>query len=248
MTVSSREFPETRKAQLFDGLSETNLQKILSFSVIREYKPMKLLVQQGDMPEAMYLLLEGNIKTLRFNENGEEATIRMLGAGDTCMEAVLFMGGPSPISAQTLTNCRILMIPAGIVRLHVLEDAQFALNIIRIVTRHYKNAMHQIDAMSIKSSLQRVGYYFLTKHLESGHDNLEFTLPFKKQTIASYLGMTPETFSRTLKQMKSMGIDVGDDFIRMKDAFSLCHFCDSDTAALCSRHDQVDCKSCPLHS
>ncbi len=241
-----KDFTDTKKPQLFDGLAEDSLQKILAHSLIQDFDAAQLLVQQGDVPEGVYLVIEGSVKTLRLNEDGEEATIRMLEAGDTCMEAVLFMGGPSPISVQTLTKCKLLMIPERVVRSHVLNDAQFAVNILRIATHHYKNAMHQIDAMQIKSPLQRIGYYFLNKHLEAGHENLEFTLPFKKQIIANYLGMTPETFSRALKQMQSLGIHVDDDVIRMKDAFSLCHFCDSDTASLCPRHND-NCNDCPLH-
>lgn len=237
----------TKKPQLFDNLSEESLQKLLGCSVMQDHEAGKLLVQQGDMPEGIYLVIEGTIKTFRLNEDGGEAVIRMLESGDTCMDAVLFMGGASPISVQTITKCKLLMIPERIVKTHVLTDSHFAVNIIRIVTRHYRNAMHQIDAINIKSPLQRVGYYFLTKHLEAGHENLEFTLPFKKQTIANYLGMTPETFSRTLKQMKAMGIDVGEAVIRMKDSFSLCHFCDSDTASLCNKHNKDNCGDCPLH-
>lgn len=241
-----KDFADTRKPQLFDGLTEDSLQKILAYSLIQDHEAASLLVQQGDTPDGVYLIIEGSAKTLRLNENGEEATIRMLEAGDTCMEAVLFMGGPSPISVQTLTKCKLLMIPEKVVRVHVLDDAQFAVNILRIVTRHYKNAMHQIDAMQIKSPLQRIGYYFLNRHLEAGHDNLKFTLPFKKQIIANYLGMTPETFSRALKQMQAMGIHVDDNVINMKDAYALCHFCDSDTASLCPHYND-DCGECPLH-
>ena len=246
MMTLPRDFTDTRRPQLFDGLGEDSLQKILECSLIQEHEASKVLVQQGDAPEGIYLVIEGTVKTLRLNEDGGEATIRLLEPGDTCMEAVLFMGGPSPISVQTLTKCKLLMIPERIVRTHVLADSQFAVNILRIVTRHYKNAMHQIDAMNIKSPLQRVGYYFLSKHLDAGHEDLEFTLPFKKQIIANYLGMTPETFSRTLKQMKALGVSVDDDTIRMKDAYALCHFCDSDTASLCPRHND-ECSDCPLH-
>lgn len=241
-----RDFTDIRKPQLFDNVAEESLQKILACSLIQEHEAAKLIVQQGDAPQGIYLVIEGALKTLRLNEEGEEATMRLLEPGDTCMEAVLFMGGPSPITVQTLMKCKLLMIPERIVRSHIFDDAQFAVNILRIVTRHYKNAMIQIDAMQIKSPLQRVGYYFLTKHLEAGHDDLEFMLPFKKQIIANYLGMTPETFSRTLKQMKAIGISIDDDVIRMKDAFALCHFCDSDTASLCPRHNDA-CSNCPLH-
>ena len=247
MIALPRDLNNSKKPQLFDGLSEDNLQKLLACSVIQEHEAGKILVQQGDAPQGVYLVIDGTVKTLRLNEDGGEATIRMLESGDTCMEAVLFMGGPSPISVQTMTKCKLLMIPERMVKNHVLADSRFAVNILRIVTRHYKNAMHQIDAMNIKSSLQRVGYYFLTKHLEAGHDNLEFTLPFKKQAIANYLGMTPETFSRTLKQMKAMGINFDEDVIHMKDSFALCHFCDPDTASLCDRHNKDNCGDCPLH-
>lgn len=239
-------FPETRKPQIFDGLAEESLQKLLAHSVIEEHDAARLLVQQGDMPEGLYLVIEGSVKTLRVNEDGEEATFRMLEPGDTFMEAVLFMGGPSPVSVQTLTKCKLLLIPGRIIRGQVLADAQFATNLLRIVTHHYRNALHQIDAMQIKAPVQRIGYYFLTKHIESGHDDLDFTLPFRKQVIANYLGMTPETFSRALKQIKTMGISVEDDHIKMKDAFSLCHFCDSDTAAQCPKHHE-ECSGCPLH-
>lgn len=237
---------EIKPPQLFDNLSEESLQKILAHSVLQDFEALQLLVQQGASPESIYLVIEGTLKTFRLNEDGREATIRLLEPGDTCMEAVIFMGGPSPISVQTLTKCKLLIIPERIVRLHVIADSQFAVNILRIVTRHYKNAMYQIDAVNIKSPLQRVGYYFLTKHLQSGHSDLEFSLPFKKQIIANYLGMTPETFSRTLHQMKSIGINVDDDMIRMKDAYALCHFCDADTASLCSRRYD-NCSDCPLH-
>ncbi len=246
MTALPHSFMETKRPQLFDGLSEACLQEILAYSVLQEHETAKLLVQQGDRPLGLYLVVKGSVKTLRLGEDGQEATIRLLEPGDTCMEAVLFMGGRSPISVQTLNDCTLLMIPERIVKAHVLSDAQFAVNILRIVTRHYKNAIYQIDAINIKSPLQRVGYYFLEKHLETGHDDLEFRLPFRKQVIANYLGMTPETFSRALKQIKALGVNIDDDMIRMRDCYALCHFCDTDTASLCP-HFHDDCSACPLH-
>ncbi|MBE2191269.1 MAG: Crp/Fnr family transcriptional regulator [Alphaproteobacteria bacterium] len=241
-------FKEHQNPQLFEKLKESSLEKLLQHSVIQDYESGRLLVQQGDKPEYIYLVISGVLKTFRIDaEEGREATIRMLQSGDTCMEAVLFMGGPSPINVQTVNQSKVLQLPERIVKQHALDDAQFAMNLLRIVTRHYKNAMHQIEAMNIKSPLQRVGYYFLLKHLDAGHDNLEFELPFQKQMIANYLGMTPETFSRTLKQMKGLGIEIEGEKIKMRDAFSLCHFCDSDTASICDNHDKGSCKACPLH-
>ncbi len=242
-TLSSTE----RRNQLFQGLSEQSLESILANSTLQNFENARMLVQQGDDPTYIYLVVEGRVRTLRSNAEGHETTIRMLEPGDLCMEAVVFMGGPSPIAVQTVEDSRLMLIPANFVKKFVLQDHQFSANLLKIVTHHYKNAVHQIDAMSIKTPVQRVGYYFLQKHMEQGSDNMEFELPFKKSTIANHLGMTPETFSRALGQIKKMGIDVDGEKIRMKEAYALCHFCDLDAAHECTLSSKAECPHCPLH-
>lgn len=250
MTLSAKEFSalglmrQDGKAGIFNQLSEASLQTLLQHSTIQDVTEGRLIVQQGDMVSCIYMILKGALRTFRTDADGKEATIRMLRPGDTCMEAVMFMGGPSPINVQALNASHLLVLPEKIIKAHVMNDAQFATNLLRIVARHYKNAVHQIDAMNIKSPLQRVGFYFLLKHLEAGLDRLDIVLPFRKQLIANYLGITPETFSRTLKQLREIGVDAEGEKITLRDAFVLCHFCDSDTAAMCPAHGCAECKNC----
>jgi CRP-like cAMP-binding protein len=246
MITLPKEFISHKKPQLFENLSESALQYLLQHSVMKNYDADQLLVQQGDTAESLIFLIEGSIRTFRISEAGAEATIRMLSPGDTCMEAVLFMSGTSPVNVQTMSAAQVVEIPKRIVKTLTLENSQFSYNLLRIVTRHYKNAMHQVEAINTKVPLQRIGYYFLEKHIEQGHENLELKLSYKKQDVANYLGMTPETFSRALKKMQDMGITIEDDKILMRDSFALCHFCDSDTAASCPRSGGEDCPHCPL--
>ncbi|AGA32801.1 cAMP-binding proteins - catabolite gene activator and regulatory subunit of cAMP-dependent protein kinase [Thioalkalivibrio nitratireducens DSM 14787] len=235
------------KPQIFEGLSEESLERIIANSTLHGIDAGVILVHQGDAPASIYVTVRGALRTYRSNSNGNEATIRMLKPGDSCMEAVMFMGGPSPINVEAVENSVVLMIPERVVKAQVLDDAQFATNLLRIVARHYKNTMHQVDGMNMKTPLQRVGYYFLLRHIEAGHDTLDVDLPFQKKLIANYLGMTPETFSRVLKQMREYGIDVGSSRIRLRDAFTLCHFCDTDSAALCPHGSDAVCSRCPPH-
>jgi len=231
--------------KIFRNLSEETVQKLLNHSILQNFPQGRLLVQQGDRPEFLYFIVDGTVKTLRQDINGREATLRLLRPGETCMEAVIFMDGDSPIAVQVASDAKLLLIPVDVIRKTVLSDTQFANNLLSIIAYHYKNSMHQIDAMHIKNPVQRLGYYFLIKHLENGHDNLAFTLPFQKSAIANYLGMTPETFSRTLHKLKQQGISFEDNVINLHDAYVLCHFCDSDTESLCHTNKNDDCISCP---
>jgi CRP/FNR family transcriptional regulator, dissimilatory nitrate respiration regulator len=230
---------------IFENLTEQSLEKIIAESDLHTIGTHCILVQQGDEPTCIYLIVQGGLRTYRSDSSGNEVTIRMLGPGDICMEAVIFMGGPSPISVETVDHSVVLMIPQRVVKLHVLEDAQFATNLLRILARHYTNTMRQIDGMHMKKPLQRVGSYFLQRHLEAGHDSLDIVLPFQKKLIANYLGMAPETFSRVLKQMRRYGVTVGSRRIRLHDSFTLCHFCDTDTAALCPHRKHPGYSNCP---
>lgn len=226
---------------LFQGMSEGHLQTLLSNSHVKEIPANTQILQQGDEAEILYYILDGKVKTQRFSPDGAEATIRMLGKGETFMDAVIFMGGKSPIAAQTVEDSRLLLIPAETVRRQAIGDSQFACNLLQIVTKHYKTAIQQIDSITTKNPIERLGYYFLRLHIENGSNNMDIDLPFKKSMIANHLGMTPETFSRALGQIKKMGIDVGQDKLTMRDAYALCHFCDPDTASACPRFGTENC-------
>ena len=228
-------------ASLFQGLSEGSLQTLLSNSHMQNVPAQHQIVQQGDEPAYLYLILEGSVKTLRYSANGGEATIRMLKAGETFMDAVIFMGGKSPLNAVALEDSKLLMIPADSVRRHALHDARFACNLLKIITRHYKNAMQQIDSIVTKTPTERLGYYLLKLRLQQGQDSMDVAMPFQKSTIANHLGMTPETFSRALAQIKKMGVDVDQEKLTLRDARVLCHFCDPDTAHSCPGFETEEC-------
>lgn len=74
-------FNKQKKPELFEKLSEESLQDLLGHSIMQEFEAGRLLVQQGDVPEYVYLVIEGAVKTSRMSEEGGEATIRMLQPG-----------------------------------------------------------------------------------------------------------------------------------------------------------------------
>ncbi len=222
-------------APLFKDLPIESMQTLLQNSIVQDYKHGKALVQQGDKPSHIYMILEGTVKTNQYSAEGEEAIIRMLKRGDTFMEDVIFMGGPSPVNAQIVDDARLLLIPTASVKLHIMVCNQFARNLLEIISTHYKSAIRQVTDITLKTPTQRIGHYFLQLHIEQGSASMDMVLPFKKSMIAHHLGMQPETFSRALQQIKKGGMDIDGEKITLQDSFSLCHFCDQDLAHLCDR-------------
>ena len=93
---------DTGSPQLFKGLSKESLETIIEQASLHNFAANEILVAQGDIPNYVYFIVDGRGRTFRSNIDGDETTVRMLEVGETCMDAVIFMGGPSP---HWCTNC-----------------------------------------------------------------------------------------------------------------------------------------------
>jgi len=232
---------------LFDGVSEDTLKNLLTNSMVTITEQDREIVRQGDEVNYLYFIIEGSIRILRSNSDGDEATNNLLQDGETFMEAVIFMGGISPVRAKAVKNSKLLLIPARVIRRLVLQDGQLGHNLLRIISKHQKESWQQLDSIVTKTPVERVGYYVLKLLIEKASDTVDIELPFQKTLIANYLGMTPETFSRALKKLKTEGVGVDNEHITLSDFFSLCRFCDSDTAFVCPKHGTSGCSSRVCH-
>jgi hypothetical protein len=78
--------------------------------------------------------------------------------------------------------------------------------------------------------------------MEEGSQNAaSIRLPYDKSLIASYLDMTPETFSRTLKKFRDKGFRIENDTVTQPHPKALCAFCDQALSNACKFRDQPDC-------
>ena len=235
-----------RKAQPFAELSDELFQTILAGGSVRNVGDGHILVHQGDPPSHMFFVLEGQLRTLLTNEEGREVTLRLVDPGVGCMGTVLFMGGLSPVTVETVGDVRIFRLPGSFVKNLVLQHPPFATSMLGMTAANYRGAIEQIDTVTLRTPFQRIGHYLLVEHILSGSQTLMFELRFKKSLIASHLGMTPETLSRAFRKMRQYGITIDGQTVRLKDAFVLCHFCDLNTKESCPFRNNPDCPFCDV--
>jgi len=238
---SKARLPLLQKSPIFEGLAEETLQQLLSNSVLRSVDQDTAIIRHGDVVNFVYLIIEGAVKIFRSSSEGKETPICMPKSGETFMESVMFMDGVSPVSVQALKPCKLLLIPVNILKQQIPRDGQLSSNILRIIARHYKNTIQQVDSVMTQPPLDRLGYYLLRQRMEQNPESLSIELQDQKSMLAKYLGMKPETFSRALKKLKAMGIGVSSRGITLREDDALCGFCDPDTAFDCPKSGTANC-------
>ncbi len=161
------------------------------------------LIRPGQFIRSMPLLLEGTIKILRPDENGNELLLYYLEPGDTCaMTLTCCMGNTrSEIHAVTETPATILMIPVA-----KMEEWSSKFKSWRnFVFNSYHNRMMEllesIDTIAFNNMDDRLEKYLRAKAKISSGNDVHAT----HKQVAHDLHTSRVVVSRLLKKMENMG-------------------------------------------
>lgn len=241
LVIEQRHKDFIKTLSIFKGLEPKIFESLLRNATIKKYTKGNLLFLQGEQPNRLYIILNGWVKIYKGNEYGDETILQMLTSGDMILESAVFLNAPYPLNAQVSKKAVILSLPAPIIREQVKSNNNLALNVLNGMSLHSQILIQDMESIRLKSTTERVGWFFLRLLLEQGRVIDKMELPYDKSLIASYLDMKPETFSRTLKKFKSQGFDIKKDEVILPNVNALCGFCDPDTGSVCSRHGTADC-------
>jgi CRP-like cAMP-binding protein len=226
---------------LFAGLEPDALQDLLKHARVVSHNKGAMIFLQGEQASRFYIILEGWVKIFKGNVDGQESILQVMTAGETLLETVIFSNSPFPVTAQAVEHVKLLSIPASIVREKLQNNKELAINMLSTVAGRSQALISQFEQLTLKTVTQRVGWFLLKLFLENGERTKNLKLPYDKSLIAGYLGMKPETFSRTLQSLKEQGIDIDKNQVSLPDVFALCDYCDMELAEKCSRAGTKEC-------
>ena len=195
---------------LFSNMRDEELQRLATGCQLRRVERGKVIFRTGDPCHEFHVNVLGQVKLFVISPTGTEKVVELVGPGDSFAEAVMFMGVPYVLSAQTLTDSLILSIEKDVVLREIGASPEFALRMLAGLSRRLHGLIKDVEAYALHSGVQRVIGYLL------GDDNLDETenasqaitvsLPVSKAAIASRLSLTPEYFSRVLNELETAGL------------------------------------------
>jgi len=234
MSLTAEELAIVRGTPLFGGLSDESLAKITNNAAPRDYPKKTILFQEGDKADHFYIVLHGLVKLFRCSYDGNEAVIHVFGRGENFAECAMFINAVFPVSAEVVAPARLLRLEGPIMRKVIMDDPEIAFSMLASASRHLKLLVDQIEQMKVHTGPERVAEFLLgltTKR--SGPDVI--SLPFEKILIANTLGMKPESFSRALAKLRSIGVSSVDNHIAIDDIGRLMQFARSrDLSSQCA--------------
>lgn len=185
------------------------LRPLAQRGVVRSYKKNSVIINEGDVSESLFVLLQGKVKVYATDESGREITYGNIDAGDFFGEMSLD-GGPRSASVITLEPCVCSVVTRSSVREHLALEPEFAMELVTQVIRRARTATETARKMAL---LDVYGRVISTLESEEGPGRPEAPVLLQQithQSIASRVGASREMVSRLLKDLEKGGyIELG---------------------------------------
>lgn len=193
-----------QKLPLFHEIGRANFDTLTEAALLQRFPARVELIHEGALPDFLHIVVEGSVE-LFAQHNGRETTLDILGPLSTFILAAAIRDEPYLKSARTLTQARILMIPAEAIRDTFSRDFAFARAVVNELAARYRSIVLALKNEKQRTSSERLGNWILKADAKQGGTG-RVSLEYDKRTLASLLGMTPENLSRSFSQLKKHGI------------------------------------------
>lgn len=192
---------------LFRQMTPAEIDKIAQNTREVQVKCGEAVFQRGDPSHGFYVVVRGQVKLAFSSPQGVEKVVHLVGPGKTFGEAVMFMDMPYPVYAQALADSLLLHIGKTAVLEGIERDPIFCRKMLAGLSSRLHSLISDVEAYSLRSSAQRViGYLLQHDTGNTGQGNPLITLTTSKSVIASRLNISPETFSRVLNELSTVGL------------------------------------------
>lgn len=188
---------------IFRHTSKEHMAELARATRVLRAKRGATLYSRGDASQGFYAVAYGMVKLFVPASNGERV-LRLVGAGETFGEPVVFMVRPYPISAQTIVDSMLLFLPSEAVLGMVDQDAHFARGMLAALSQRVHDFVADLEAQS-HTCAQRLAS-LLESLAPPGNGVARVILPASKTVLAARLGVTKATLSRAFAQMQSDGL------------------------------------------
>jgi CRP/FNR family transcriptional regulator, transcriptional activator FtrB len=202
MRRSEREI--IRRLPLFKGMTDAHFDLLIRDGFLQRFPARTDLIAEGDIPDFLHIVVEGIVE-LFASHQGRKTVLDIVRPMTTFILAAVIRDEVYLKSARTLVPSRILMIPAHVVRGVFERDAAFARAVVNELALRYRVIVRTLKNDRLRNGTERLLNWILQADRAQGGRG-RIRLPFDKRTLASQLGMTAESLSRSLTSLKKHGI------------------------------------------
>lgn len=174
--------------------------ELMENGTIKFFEAGAVILQENSYIKSLPIVLSGNLKVMREEEDGREILLYYIKPGETCVMS--FLGGisndKSKVKAVVEEDSEILLIPINNAQEWVSKYPSWCDFIFKLYHKRFEELLSVVNAMAFQKIDQRIVELLQKKKQLTGNNEITVT----HQQLADELGTAREVVSRLLKQLE----------------------------------------------
>lgn len=194
--------------QLFEGLSEEELQLLVGSGVTHTYRKGEIIFREGGIPMGIFYVRSGTVKKYKATVKGGEQISYLCSEGELMGYHALLAEEYYPDSAATTQDSQITFIPKDYF-LHVLRSSPALANtLLKALAHEFSLYVNSITSLATKSVRERLAsnLLLLDEKFKSPDTAGAGEINLSRTDLANMVGTSKETLVRLLQDFQRAGL------------------------------------------
>lgn len=192
-------------AAFFSSLSARALDAFECANYTCAYPPGAMLFLEGQESNGIFLVCKGRVKLTMTRADARSIIIRIAEPGELVGLDCVMSRKPFAMTAETLDPCVVHFVRHELLRSLMRDHHELSVAVAEHLSNDYRSACSQIRSLALSRTASEKIVHFLLEWGAKGRETaqgLRVNIPLKHDEIAQIVGVSRETVTRTLTELK----------------------------------------------
>lgn len=190
-----------RQVELFQGLSNTELETLSGSSSSRSFPKNTVVIHENDPADSLFIIESGKVKVYCSDKNGKEFIMNTQGEGDYFGELALLDDSARSASVRTVEKSSFCIIFKDNFNRVLDEHPNIARKLIRNLAARVRKLTADVKSLALQDVYGRVTNVLMDLAEERGDGSSYIPEKLTQQDIADRVGASREMVARILKDL-----------------------------------------------
>ncbi|MBI3582246.1 MAG: Crp/Fnr family transcriptional regulator [Nitrospinae bacterium] len=194
---------------VFRGVRPQDLKKIEAMAQERAFEKGDPLFLEGDAPDNVWFILEGEVKVFKEYASGKSAIIGIYGKGEAVAMVAVIDGKSYPASCQAVMKGSAAVLRRQDALNVITTNPVIALEVMKDLSGKLRAVTSQLGSMSVQSVIRRLSTFLLGLAAQVGVKDargVHVDLFLTRKELAECIGTSFEVAVRCLGKLKEEGV------------------------------------------
>jgi CRP-like cAMP-binding protein len=194
---------------IFEGLAGDELARLAALARTRTYKARETIVEKGDPPRELFVLLSGRAKVLTRGAEGADAALNVMGPGQVFGEVAILDGQPRSATVVALEPCELAVVEVQAFRDFLAASPPVAVKLLGVLAGRVRELTTRLEDrvfLDVPARLAKQLLWLAENHGERTAAGAQIEVRLSQQELGDLIGATRESVNKYINEWTRSGM------------------------------------------